>query len=236
MTLKNLVRQTPLVVQVAEQFRELIASGDWPVGSRIPGEHQLAEQLGVSRGTVREALRALSVAGLLEPRVGDGTYVRATDEITGALVRGELPYTLAAVLDARAGLEAAAARLAARSAPPEAIAALDRALTARAATLEEGGHAGFVAADAAFHRAVVQASGNPLLLRLHEAIAAVLAQSIGDTTELPEDPRVTATHRELLEAIRSGDAERAAAAPYALIESVKDAAARLGDEGSAAGA
>ena len=225
MALKNPVRQPPLVVQVADQFRGLIASGDWAVGARIPGENQLAEELGVSRGTVREALRALSVAGLLEPRVGDGTYVRATDEITGVLVRGELPFTLTAVLDARAGLEAAAARLAAGSAIAEALATLDRALAARTAAHDLGGRDGFVAADAAFHRAVVEASGNPLLLRLHDAIAAVLAQSIGDTAEVPEDPRVEAAHRALLEAIRSGDAERAAAAPYALIESVKDAAA-----------
>jgi DNA-binding FadR family transcriptional regulator len=228
LALTNPVRQAPLVVQVAEQFRALIASGDWAVGARIPGEHQLADELGVSRGTVREALRALSVAGLLEPRVGDGTYVRATDEISGVLVRGELPFTLAAVLDARAGLEAAAARLAARSATPAALAALDRALETRTAALHQGGYEGFVAADAAFHRAVVQASANPLLLRLHDAVAAVLAQSIGDTTELPEDPRVSDSHRALLEAIRSGDAERAAAAPYALFASVKDAAVRRG--------
>src|SRR6478752_5800389 len=166
MALTNPVRQTPLVVQVAEQFRALIASGDWAVGARIPGENQLA----VSRGTVREALRALSVAGLIEPRVGDGTYVRATDEITGVLVRDELPFTLTAVLDARAGLEAAAARLAAGSATPEALAALDRALALRTTAVEEGGHDGFVAADAAFHRAVVLASANPLLLRLHDAV------------------------------------------------------------------
>jgi DNA-binding FadR family transcriptional regulator len=226
MALTNPVRQTPLVVQVAEQFRALIASGDWAVGARIPGENQLAEQLGVSRGTVREALRALSVAGLIEPRVGDGTYVRATDEITGVLVRDELPFTLTAVLDARAGLEAAAARLAAGSATPEALAALDRALALRTPAVEEGGHDGFVAADAAFHRAVVLASANPLLLRLHDAVAAVLAQSIGDTAELPEDPRVTRSHDALVEAIRSGEAERAAAAPYALFATVKDAAAR----------
>jgi DNA-binding FadR family transcriptional regulator len=226
MALKNPIRQPPLVVQVAEQFRGLIASGDWVIGTRIPGENHLAEELGVSRGTVREALRALSVAGLLEPRVGDGTYVRATDEITGALVRNELPFTLTAVLDARAGLEAAAARLAATSAAPAALAALDRALAARTAAHDRGGHEHYVAADAAFHRAVVQASGNPLLLRLHDAIAGILEQSIGDTAELPEDPRVGEAHRGLLEAIRSGDAERAAAAPYALIESVKAAAAR----------
>jgi DNA-binding FadR family transcriptional regulator len=228
MALKNPVRQPPLVVQVAEQFRALIASGDWAVGAKIPGENQLADELGVSRGTIREALRALSVAGLLEPRVGDGTYVRATDEISGVLVRGELPFTLAAVLDARAGLEAAAARLAAGSATPDALAALDRALADRTAALDHGGRDGFVAADAAFHRAVVAASANPLLLRLHDAVAAVLAQSIGDTAELPEDPRVSQAHRALLEAIRSGDAERAAAAPYALMESVKDAAVASG--------
>src|SRR5262245_61255264 len=194
MALRNPVRQPPLVVQVAEQFRALIASGEWAVGARIPGENQLADQLGVSRGTVREALRALSIAGLIEPRVGDGTYVRATDEITGVLVRGELPFTLAGVLDARAGLEAAAARLAAASATPEALAALDRALAIRTTAVAQGGHDGFVIADAAFHRAVVQASANPLLLRLHDAVAAVLAQSIGDTAELPEDPRVTHAH------------------------------------------
>ena len=89
--------------------------------------------------------------------------------------------------------------------------------------VEEGGHDGFVAADAAFHRAVVLASANPLLLRLHDAVAAVLAQSIGDTAD---DAAVGAAHRALLEAIRSGDAERAAAAPYALVASVKAAAAR----------
>jgi len=223
MALKNPVRQPPLVVQVAEQFRTMIASGDWAVGAKIPGENQLADELGVSRGTIREALRALSVAGLLEPRVGDGTYVRATDEITGALVRGEPPYTLAAVLDARAGLESAAARLAAGSATPAALASLDRALAARTAAHDLGDYAAFVAADAAFHRAVVEASANPLLLRLHDAIGAVLPQSIGDTAD---DAAVGAAHRALLEAIRSGDAERAAAAPYALVASVKAAAAR----------
>jgi DNA-binding FadR family transcriptional regulator len=226
MQLRNPVRQAPLVVQVADQFRALIASGAWTVGDRIPGENQLAGELGVSRGTVREALRALSVAGLLEPRVGDGTYVRATDEITGVLVRDELSFSLATVLDARAGLEAAAARLAAHEATPEALAALEHALATRRAAHDAGGHERFVAADAGFHRAVVQASANPLLLRLHDAIAEVLAQSIGDTTELPEDPCVGEAHRALLAAIRSGDAERAAAAPYALIASVKDSATR----------
>src|SRR4051812_12704213 len=175
---RDLVRAAPLVLQVTERFRELIRRGEWAVGARIPGEHHLAGELGVSRGTVREALRALSTTGLLEPRIGDGTYVRATDEITGVLVRDEVADGRTVVLDARAGLEAAAARLAARRAAArgtaagrgkagtDAVAALEDALAARAAAHAARDRAGYVAADAAFHRGVVVASGNPLLLRL----------------------------------------------------------------------
>jgi DNA-binding FadR family transcriptional regulator len=220
-SLRSPVRQAPLVMQVAEQFRALIRAGSWPVGEKIPGEHQLAEELGVSRGTVREALRALSVTGLLDPRIGDGTYVRATDEITGVLVRDEVAAALTPVLDVRAGLEAAAARLAARQATPDAVRALDEALAARAAAHEARDRAGYVAADAGFHRGVVVASGNPLLLRLYDAVAGAIHQSIEDTAVFPEDPAVRDAHAAIVRAIRAGDADGAVAASYGLIDGVK---------------
>lgn len=216
-----LVRQVPLVLQVSEQFRARIESGDWPRGARIPGEHQLATELGVSRGTVREALRSLSLTGLLEPRVGDGTYVRATNEISGVLVRDELSASLTDVLDARAGIEAAAARLAARKATPESLAGLEEVLEARAATLESGDLDAFVAVDTDFHRGVVVASGNPLLLRLYDALAEVMTESIHQTATIPEDHRLGDAHVDVLEAIRAGDPEAASQASYALIETVK---------------
>ncbi|GIM88294.1 FadR/GntR family transcriptional regulator [Paractinoplanes toevensis] len=218
MSLRSPVRQAPLVMQVAEQFRGLVESGAWAVGEKIPGEVQLAGQLGVSRGTVREALRALSLTGILEPRVGDGTYVRATNEITGVLVRDDLS-PLTAVLDVRAGLEAAAARLAAGAD----VAALDAALAARARAHDIGDRAGYVEADAAFHRGVIRASGNPLLLRLYDAVAEVINQSIVDTAIFPEDPVVRDSHAALRDAIRDGDREAAVSASYGLIESVKTA-------------
>ena len=216
--MESLVRQVPLVLQVSEQFRARIESGAWPRGSRIPGEHQLATELGVSRGTVREALRSLSLTGLLEPRVGDGTYVRATNEISGVLVRDELSASLTHVLNARAGIEAAAARLAAQRPDPDSLAAMSDALESRAAA---GDLDAFVAADAEFHRGVVVASGNPLLLRLYDAIAEVLTESIHQTATIPEDHRLGDAHVEVLEAIRAGDPEAASQASYALIESVK---------------
>ncbi|MER7281899.1 FCD domain-containing protein [Dactylosporangium sp. NPDC000244] len=220
--MRGLVRQAPLVIQVTERFRELIQDGSWPVGEKIPGEHHLAEELGVSRGTVREALRALSITGLLEPRVGDGTYVRATDEITGVLVRDERDAGLTTVLDVRGGLEAAAARIAARRADPAAVDALEGALAARALAHERRDRAGYVAADAAFHRGVVVASGNPLLLRLFDAVEGVINQSIEETAVFPEDPGVRDAHAAILRAIRAGDADGAVAASYGLIDGVKE--------------
>ena len=74
-----------LVRQVIDQLREQVASGAWPVGGRIPTEPQLVEALGVGRNTVREAVRALVHAGVLECRQGSGTYVISDDEMTGAV-------------------------------------------------------------------------------------------------------------------------------------------------------
>ncbi|MGI5244091.1 FadR/GntR family transcriptional regulator [Dactylosporangium sp. CA-139066] len=212
-------------MQVAGQFRELIEAGTWPVGAKIPGEVTLAGQLGVSRGTVREALRALSLTGLLEPRIGDGTYVRATNEITGVLVRDELS-ALTTVLDTRAGLEAAAARLAAVHATEADVEALAAALRDRTAAHDTGDRDGYIAADTAFHRGVVRASGNPLLVRLYDAVAEVVTASIEDTAVLPEDPRVRDSHDVLLRCVRGGDRDGAAAASYHLIESVKETITR----------
>lgn len=216
------VRQASLVTQVSEQFRELIASGEWRVGQKIPGEHELTEQLGVSRSTVREALRGLTNMGMLEPRIGDGTYVRATDEITGVLVRDDVYSALDDVLDARAGLEAATARLAARQATPESLVAISDALEARTRAHDAGQLEGYVEADAAFHHAVVRASGNPLLIRLHAAVAEVLDRSISDTSILPEDPWLGEAHSRLYEAIKAGAADDAAAIVHELIDSLKE--------------
>jgi len=82
-------RRSGLVDQVIDQLRQAIADGEWPVGQRIPAEPELVAALGVGRNTVREAVRALSHAGLLEVRQGDGTFVRATSELSGALRRAK---------------------------------------------------------------------------------------------------------------------------------------------------
>jgi DNA-binding FadR family transcriptional regulator len=203
------VRQVPLVVQVADQFRGLITDGTWTVGAKIPGEHALAADLGVSRATVREALRALSLAGLLEPRVGDGTYVRARDELSVALSRSQPADPLGHALDMRLVLEGAAASRAAAHRTDDDLAAMRRALDERRDADRAGDLAGYVRADAAFHRALVAASGNPLLARLYDALGDLIVDSIHRTTSLPEDPRLDDLHLALAYAVEAGDAARA---------------------------
>ncbi len=80
-------RRSALADQVITELRNQITSGEWPVGSRIPTEPELVEQLGVARNTVREAVRALAHNGLLDIRQGSGTYVIATSELAGVMHR-----------------------------------------------------------------------------------------------------------------------------------------------------
>lgn len=81
-------RRSGLSDQVITELRNQITSGEWPVGSRIPTEPELVEQLGVARNTVREAVRALAHNGLLDIRQGSGTYVVATSELAGSCTAG----------------------------------------------------------------------------------------------------------------------------------------------------
>ena len=113
MALNVPIRPEPLSTQVARQIENLITSGVWPVGSRIPAEKDLVSQLLVSRNTVREALRSLVHTGMIEARVGDGTYVRSLTELAAPLVRRVKRGSLKDAIEVRAALEKEAAHLAA---------------------------------------------------------------------------------------------------------------------------
>lgn len=84
-------QRRPLSRDVTDWLRDRIISGQWPRDERIPSEFELMEQLQVSRGTLREAIKALSHVGMLEVLRGDGTYVRATSEFDGAAQQAGLP-------------------------------------------------------------------------------------------------------------------------------------------------
>jgi DNA-binding FadR family transcriptional regulator len=210
------VRTGRVCDEVMAQLERLIASGEWPVGSKIPPEPALVAALGVGRNTVREAVRALEHAGLLEPRRGDGTYVRATSDLGAALLRRARRSTVMHVLAVRSSLERDAAAVAAVHRTEADVVAIREAAAARRATAPGGDRAAFVAADLAFHRAVVAATGNPVLVDLYAGLTEALARTVTELDERDDDPAAFPGHDELAAAIVAGDpvAARAAADSY----------------------
>ncbi|MFD0328504.1 FadR/GntR family transcriptional regulator [Streptacidiphilus monticola] len=206
-------RREPLADQVIAQLRAQITSGEWPVGSKIPTEAELVEQLGVARNTVREAVRALAHNGLLDIRQGSGTYVLATSELAGVMHRRFAEADLSQVTELRLALEAAAARLAAERRTQRDLKLLDTALARRESAWESGDAEAFVQADASFHQAVMAAAHNDVIAALYadlgEVLRAELRQAVGPV--LAEHRYMS--HSQILDAIRDGDGERASRRP-----------------------
>ncbi|WP_028923919.1 FadR/GntR family transcriptional regulator [Pseudonocardia acaciae] len=203
-------RRAGLVDQVIRQLRTAVTGGEWPIGGRIPPETELAATFGVARNTVREAVRALAHGGLLEVRQGDGTYVRATSEVSGA-VRRLCGSELREVLQVRRTLEVEGARLAASSRTEEELAELTELLhrrdRAKARIAEPGQMAEFIRLDAEFHLAVVGSGHNTLLTELYRGLTEVVVASVATTSGDAND----IGHGRLLDAIAAGEPDRAAA-------------------------
>ena len=204
------LRRSPLVELAVSQLREQVLSGQWPVGARLPAETELAQRLEVGRSTVREAVRALVHAGLLETRQGSGTYVRSVTP--GA--DWEPRLRRAAVLEVyevRQALEVQAARLAAARRTDADVAALHESLAERELARARARDGAFVEADLAFHRCVVAAAHNPLLAEMFGSFVSVLREAlIAVVTDRGlDDVGADPAHSRLAAAIEAGDAAAA---------------------------
>ncbi|MGQ4515828.1 FCD domain-containing protein [Streptomyces sp. DW26H14] len=204
-------RRSALSDQVIAQLRNQIASGEWPVGSRIPTEPELAEQLGVARNTVREAVRALAHTGLLDIRQGSGTYVVATSELAGVMHRRFAGVDPVQVAEARAALESSAARLAAERRTERDLRQLEVLLDRRASAWHAVDLEGFVAADTALHLAVVSAAHNDVLTALCADLGDLVRELLRDRVRDAPGPDGLMDHDRLVEALRAGDGDTAAA-------------------------
>lgn len=198
-------RRTGLVDQVIAQLRAQVDSGEWAVGDRIPTESELADQLEVGRNTVREAVRALAHAGLLEIRQGAGTFVRASSELGGALRRRVERSRLRESLEVRRALELESARLAADRRTEADLADMDHAIQLAEHALAEGDMAAFVEADVGLHHKIVQASHNSLLIELYGDIAQAVHETVAQAAQEHSTEHPVADHRNLVEAIRASD-------------------------------
>ncbi|ARM84343.1 MULTISPECIES: FadR/GntR family transcriptional regulator [Marinobacter] len=205
-----------LVETAIESLRQAIEKGHWAIGERLPVEAQLSESLGVSRNTVREAVRVLVHVGMLETRQGDGTYVRATKD-AGETLRRINRAQLRDKLEVRIMLETEAAKLAAERRDAKDLERMTLALDERAKAGDDVESR--IRHDHAFHTALVAASHNPALSELYDYFANSVAQTI-ELTELdsglPEPSQED--HELLLAAIRRQDSVKAETLSRALLQ------------------
>lgn len=207
----NSPRRSPLVDQVIAALRNQITSGEWPVGSRIPTEPELVEQLGVARNTVREAVRALAHNGLLDIRQGSGTYVAATSELAGVMRRRFAQADPLHVAELRSALETKAAGLAAQRRTEADLRQLDTLLERRERAWDSGDAERFVEADATLHSAVVAAAHNEVLAELYADLGSVVRDFLRADVGPELRPEAHTDHARLVAAIRDRDEATASA-------------------------
>lgn len=145
-----------LYQSVANQIRDMIESGEYPVGARLPGERDLAERLGVSRVTIREAEIALEAQGWISIRTGSGVYVQQRQD-TAALPQ----VTAFDLTAARAIIEAEAAALAASHITDEDVLELEELILAM--SVDDASDESAALADQRFHLAIARIGGNPVV-------------------------------------------------------------------------
>lgn len=203
--------------EVADRIRTMIRSGEVAVGQKLPTEMELRERFGVGRSTVREALRALQAIGLVELRPGTGAFVAAPTDSMEAIRTWfiEKETELDEFMEVRMAIEPVAVRLAAARATEAEIDEIDAIHGDFVDAIEEGDAMSLAKLDEAFHTAIVEASHNTMLAKMHGLVTDALRDYRIRSFAVAENVRnALGPHRSILEALRSGDSESGVAAMH----------------------
>lgn len=208
------------------RIRDMITSGAFAPGDRLPPEKELSERLGLSRNSLREAVKALEVIRVLDVRRGDGTYVTSLEpglllEAMSFVVDLHTDRSVLEIFAVRRILEPAAAAMAALRIDDATVTSLDRLLDE---THPETAVDELVERDIAFHGEIVTASGNEYLRGLVESMSSgtVRARIWRGITQHGATERTIVEHRGILDALRRGDARLAEARMLTHIAGIED--------------
>ncbi len=205
----------------AEQIKQQIIDGIWQPGSRIPSERELADQLAISRGSTREALRMLEALGWLEIRPGDGAIVRDRSRLPllGGTLDGSFVQNarLGEIWEARKIIEPQAASLAAERCAESTVGEVEAAIERMEALAAQERWAAAVDQNGDFHLAVARASENGVIIHIQQVLSEAVQRadrSFGPATTPERVRKVIREHRSIHDAIRAGDADGAQRAGF----------------------
>lgn len=226
------ISKTRLSEAALEQIRELIVSQRMEPGSKLPSERELVQRLGISRASVREALRMLEIMGYVEVKPGKGVYVRGLTSDLSVPLPSWLAHrkeSLENHFEARLVLEPAAAGLAALRAKESDVAGLKKSLQTFKTCVENNDLLGLITADIEFHGIIASATGNRTIQFLMETVIRFLFEGWKATLRIEGRPRKTvAEHGAIFEAVVSGDQ---AGAKKAMERHLQNALAHLREAG-----
>jgi GntR family transcriptional regulator, transcriptional repressor for pyruvate dehydrogenase complex len=212
--------------QAIAKIKDLISSGEFTAGSKLPTERELTQRFGVSRSSLREATRALALVGVLESRVGDGTYVTTLEPellLTGVGFVSDLVSidSLIEIHQIRRLLEPEATRLATPRLTDDDFERLAECL----ARMEHADDPpAFIGADAAFHKVILDACGNATLASLIENLSSgtMRARLWHSLIEQGATEATLESHVNIYDALVARDAGRAAAADVMHLAAAED--------------
>ncbi|MER3554410.1 MAG: FadR family transcriptional regulator [Meiothermus sp.] len=220
-----LARRARIPEQLAQELEKLLQEGVWGPGVQIPPERELAQRFGVSRASVRDALRILELYGWLEIRQGEGTRVASSAVGFGRRLRTRLhePSFVSELFELRRILEPTVAALAAERAEAEDLEKLEGLLKQQKEATKDLHK--FLELDLSFHKALAECAHNGLLVEVLQLLVVELRQTRLSATARRFRPLNTLReHRRIVSAVRKGDAEEAQAAMLAHLSTVERSA------------
>src|SRR5690242_398837 len=220
-----------LTAKLLATFKQLISEGTLVPGARLPAEREMASNLNVSRGSLRQVLKMLEIMGIVSQRVGDGTYLNAA---APSILAEPMQFLILLdgisfdeLIEARLIVEPELAARAAARATPQQLAALREALTG----MEESGenHGELIREDLRFHRTIFEMAENRVCSIMFSIVHEQLHELMEITSQMVALEHTVKLHNRIYTAIRKGDPDEARARMFAHLTDAKDLLTRASE-------
>jgi GntR family transcriptional repressor for pyruvate dehydrogenase complex len=217
------VARSTLTANVCRKLVSHLLRGDWQEGDRLPPERELGQRLGVGRASLREALKALEIMGMIESRVGEGTFACHRSEFLSRpmlwAITGSTQSEIREIIEARLTMETALAGFAAERATADDLREIDQYIGAMEAAKNDP--AAFLEADINFHLAVARAAHNRILFNAVQLIRNLMRQWMKEALESRGTSELALQqHKTIFLAITQRDKDAACAAVNAHLEAM----------------